>query len=196
MNALTHPADERRIREIVREELDVSPRRALDHNGRAGTDQQGVGCVLAVDRHDKRRGGSAFCSFANRLRDLARRIFGEGDRQARVVHRVVDNRHNSSPLSVGSTPTLGEMAAPDDVLRASSGAAIPYDGTVVEFIANEHSAVRVARDTRGGICLSAYGVSDPRLSSDEMFAQLNHCELMQFTKLLANILGCDLVLPL
>lgn len=142
MNALTHPADERRIREIVRDEVG---------------------------------------------RDVIR---------VRVGNHSPTAPRSASPLVECGAPTVGETAAPDDVLRAPSGAAIPYDGTVVEFIANEHSAVRVARDTRGGICLSAYGVSDPRLSSDEMFAQLNHCELMQFTKLLANILGCDLVPPL
>lgn len=140
MNALTHPADERRIREIVRDEIG---------------------------------------------RDVIR---------VRVGTYSPTVPRSASPSVECGAPTVGETAAPDGVLRASSGAAIPYDGTVVEFIANEHSAVLVARDSRGGIFLSAYGVS--HLTRNEMFAQLNHCELMQFTKLLANTLGCALVPPL
>ncbi|MBN7454274.1 hypothetical protein [Mycobacteroides abscessus] len=57
-------------------------------------------------------------------------IFQASLRQPRVIDgflcKIFGFRigHNASPSSVDSTPTVGETAAPDDVLRASSGAAI------------------------------------------------------------------------
>ncbi|WP_131822777.1 hypothetical protein [Mycobacteroides chelonae] len=147
MTGLTHPADEARIREIVREELARLPLQfpyPQFEQGDCGVRVRELGlkgqeCLRNLRKYDELRlkVDALLPSFAESVEHtLNQRL---GDRQflkgfvgfwvIQKLQRLVS--HRSSPSSVGSTPTVGETAAPGGELRAQTSGAANSGGCAV-----------------------------------------------------------------
>lgn len=224
MSALTNPADERRVREIVREELAaglksgdarvqtvVQLRELKDSLAQLVKPVDKVAVIAEECRKllnepsrflcqlDVPHEGESDHAFARRVieRALDRFVGSEvvGDHIAQQdgrqpslgdVEISPSVPHDSSPSVECGAPTVGEPAAPAGELRAqTSGAAIPYDGTPVEFVCDEDRIVSLGHDGAGGIYIKASG-------TEAGLARLDRDELFEFTELLADLIDCDL----